>query len=248
MAREGFGAAGPNVIAALNKLVDPRTIRGGAKYVVHMGDDGTPDGFEYQPTPGAPLPGRARGRRRRREADVDGAQARGRRSRSRPSRRAATVESSLYESVQKSGESTVAGQPAGRAVRLGRELLHRHPPRRSLEGGGREAVPRRPVLQVRPRAGGRIRRQGRHVPRVLLGGQGRAPRSPRQVLRREGAGGLQDDAEDAAALRPHQLEVRPQAAAPDPARRARAPGHRLRGAGRNAGVGVGERPRRRGGR
>ena len=31
MAREGFGAAGPNVIAALNKLVDPRTIRGGAE-------------------------------------------------------------------------------------------------------------------------------------------------------------------------------------------------------------------------
>src|SRR5204863_8839906 len=51
LAREGFGSAGPNVIAALAKLVDPRSIRGGQKYVVRAGDDGTPDAFEYQPTP-----------------------------------------------------------------------------------------------------------------------------------------------------------------------------------------------------
>ena len=116
-----------------------------------------------------------------------------------------------------------AGQPAGRAVRLGRQLLHRHAPRRSLEGVDREAVPGRAVLQVRPRAGGRVRRQGRHLPRLLLGRQGRPARSPGQVLRRPGPGAVEEHAEDAAALRAHQLEVRSQALPPDPARRARAP-------------------------
>ena len=51
MAREGFGSAGANVIAALTRLVDPRSIRGGQKYIVRAGDDGTPEAFEYQPTP-----------------------------------------------------------------------------------------------------------------------------------------------------------------------------------------------------
>ena len=105
MAREGFGASGANVIAALGKLVDPRSIRGGQKYVVRVGDDGTPEAFEYQPTPalrylverqetdeGAP----ARWTARKLEATVEikTAQAGG------------TVESSLYESVQKAGESS----------------------------------------------------------------------------------------------------------------------------------------------
>jgi len=105
MAREGFGAAGPNVIAALNKLVDPRTIRGGAKYVVHMGDDGTPDGFEYQPTPALRyLVEREDGadgakptwtaRKLEATVEIKTVQAGG------------VVESSLYESVQKSGEPT----------------------------------------------------------------------------------------------------------------------------------------------
>src|SRR4029079_13171764 len=51
LTREGFGAAGPQVTAALAKLVDPRTLRGGPKCPVRAGDDGTPDAFEYQPTP-----------------------------------------------------------------------------------------------------------------------------------------------------------------------------------------------------
>jgi hypothetical protein len=104
MAREGFGSAGANVIAALTKLVDPRSIRGGQKYVVRPGDDGTPEAFEYQPTPAL------RYLVERDERD-EGARAAGRRaswkrrSRSRrPGRR--NVESSLYESVQKAGEST----------------------------------------------------------------------------------------------------------------------------------------------
>jgi len=105
MAREGFGAAGPNVIAALNKLVDPRTIRGGAKYVVHMGDDGTPDGFEYQPTPAlrylversdAADDAKPTWTARKLEATVE----------IKTVHAGGAVESSLYESVQKSGEPT----------------------------------------------------------------------------------------------------------------------------------------------
>jgi murein DD-endopeptidase MepM/ murein hydrolase activator NlpD len=105
MAREGFGAAGANVIAALAKLVDPRSIRGGQKYVVRTGDDGTPEAFEYQPTPalrylveaeesaeGAPR--RWTARKLETTIEIKTAQAGG------------TVESSLYESVQKAGESS----------------------------------------------------------------------------------------------------------------------------------------------
>jgi murein DD-endopeptidase MepM/ murein hydrolase activator NlpD len=105
MAREGFGTAGPNVIAALNKLVDPRTIRGGAKYVVHMGDDGTPDGFEYQPTPALRY-------LVEREDAADGAKPTWTARKLEASVEIKTIEaggaieSSLYESVQKSGEST----------------------------------------------------------------------------------------------------------------------------------------------
>src|SRR4029079_13554266 len=51
LAREGFGSAGPNVIAALAKLGDLRAMRPGTRYVVRVGDDGTPEAFEYQPTP-----------------------------------------------------------------------------------------------------------------------------------------------------------------------------------------------------
>jgi murein DD-endopeptidase MepM/ murein hydrolase activator NlpD len=105
MAREGFGSAGANVIAALGKLVDPRSIRGGQKYVVRTGDDGTPEAFEYQPTPalryvverdeGAECaPPRWTARKLEQTVEIKIAQAGG------------TVESSLYESVQKTGEST----------------------------------------------------------------------------------------------------------------------------------------------
>ena len=195
---------------------------------------------------GAPLPGRARGRRRRRASRPGPRASWRRRSRSRRSHAGGVVESSLYESVQKSGESTAL---VGLLVELFawdvNFYIDTHP------GDRWKVVVEKQYL------GGQFYKYGRvlaaeyggkvgHVPRVLLGGQGRAPRSPRQVLRREGAGGLQDDAEDAAALRAHQLEVRSQAAAPDPARRARPPGHRLRGAGRHARLGVGQRPRRRG--
>ena len=105
LTREGFGSAGPSVIAALAKLVDPRSIRGGQKYVVRAGDDGAPDAFEYQPTPALrylveredgdeDAPRRWNARKLEATIDIKIAQAGG------------TVESSLYESVQRTGEST----------------------------------------------------------------------------------------------------------------------------------------------
>jgi murein DD-endopeptidase MepM/ murein hydrolase activator NlpD len=105
LTREGFGSTGPSVIAALSKLVDPRSIRGGQKYVVRTGDDGTPETFEYQPTPAlrylverqdgeegaAP---RWNARKLAATIEIKTVEAGG------------MVESSLYESVQKTGEST----------------------------------------------------------------------------------------------------------------------------------------------
>ena len=101
LAREGFGAAGPQVIAALAKLCDPRSIRGGQRYVVRLGDDGAPSAFEYQPS--AILrylvekdeeSGAWKGRKAEAAVEIKTAEAGG------------VVDSSLYESVQKAGEST----------------------------------------------------------------------------------------------------------------------------------------------
>ncbi len=101
MAREGFGPAGPQVIAALAKLVDPRSIRGGQKYVVRLGDDGAPASFEYVPSPALRYlieknedTGAWTGRKLAATVDIQTAEAGG------------VVDSSLYESVQKAGEST----------------------------------------------------------------------------------------------------------------------------------------------
>jgi murein DD-endopeptidase MepM/ murein hydrolase activator NlpD len=105
LAREGFGAAAPNVIAALAKLVDPRSIRGGAKYIVRIGDDGTPESFEYQPTPALRYlverdddedAAARRWTARKLEATIQ----------IKTAEAGGTVESSLYESIQKAGEST----------------------------------------------------------------------------------------------------------------------------------------------
>jgi murein DD-endopeptidase MepM/ murein hydrolase activator NlpD len=101
MSREGFGPAGAQVIAALAKLVDPRSIRGGQKYVVRQGDDGAPASFEYVPTPALRYlvekndeTGAWTGRKLAANVDIQTAEAGG------------VVDSSLYESVQKAGEST----------------------------------------------------------------------------------------------------------------------------------------------
>ena len=240
----GSAAPAPKVIAALAKLVDPRTIRGGQKYVVRAGDDGTPDGVRVPAHAGAALPRRG-GRRRGRAAG--GRRASWRRpSRSRPPRRAAP---SSRRSTNRCRRRASRPRWSSLLVELFawdvNFYIDTHPGDH-WKVVDREAVPGRPVLQVRARAGGRVRRQGRHLPRLLLGGQGRRPRPPGQVLRRARPGALEEHAEDAAALRAHQLEVRSQALPPDPARREGAPRHRLRGAGRDAGVGVGQRARRRG--
>jgi murein DD-endopeptidase MepM/ murein hydrolase activator NlpD len=101
LSREGFGPAGPQVVAVLAKLVDPRNIRGGQKYIVRLGDDGTPASFEYQPS--AILrylvekdedTGTWKARKLEAAVELKTAEAGG------------VVESSLYESVQKAGEST----------------------------------------------------------------------------------------------------------------------------------------------
>jgi murein DD-endopeptidase MepM/ murein hydrolase activator NlpD len=102
LAREGFGPAGPQVIAALAKLCDPRSIRGGQKYVVRLGEDGVPASFEYQSS--AILrylvekdeeTGSWKGRKLEAAVELKTVAAGG------------VVDSSLYESVQKAGESTV---------------------------------------------------------------------------------------------------------------------------------------------
>jgi len=104
LAREGFGAAGGNVVAALSKLVDPKTIQGGQKYVVRLDETGAPDAFEYQPSvvlryiverqdDGTPN-GTWTARKSEQPVETKTIEAGG------------LVESSLYESVQKAGEST----------------------------------------------------------------------------------------------------------------------------------------------
>ena len=102
LAREGFGPAGPQVTAALAKLCDPRSIRGGQKYVVRLGEDGVPASFEYQSS--AILrylvekdeeSGLWKGRKLEAAVEIKTVAAGG------------VVDSSLYESVQKAGESTV---------------------------------------------------------------------------------------------------------------------------------------------
>jgi murein DD-endopeptidase MepM/ murein hydrolase activator NlpD len=100
LAREGFGPAGGNVVAALSKLVDPKTIQGGQKYFVRLDETGAPESFEYQPSPvlryivdrqddGSWTARKAEQAVETKTIEVGG-----------------IVESSLYESVQKTGEST----------------------------------------------------------------------------------------------------------------------------------------------
>jgi murein DD-endopeptidase MepM/ murein hydrolase activator NlpD len=101
LAREGFGSATSAVVAALSKLCDPKLIRGGQIYRVGLDDDGTPASFEYQPTPILRYVvekddgGKWLARKLEQAVDIKTVEATG------------VVDSSLYESVQKSGESTV---------------------------------------------------------------------------------------------------------------------------------------------
>ena len=99
LVREGFGNSAGNVSAALAKLVDPKLIRAGEKYQVERDDEGTPESFEYVPT--AVLryqvthesDGSWKAKKHEKAIEIKAAQAYG------------TIESSLYESAYKAGES-----------------------------------------------------------------------------------------------------------------------------------------------
>jgi murein DD-endopeptidase MepM/ murein hydrolase activator NlpD len=51
LAREGFGGSAGAITAALSKLVDPKLVRAGERYNVERDEEGTPQSFEYVPTP-----------------------------------------------------------------------------------------------------------------------------------------------------------------------------------------------------
>ena len=100
LAREGFGAEGGKVVAVLSRLVDPKLIRGGQHYVVRTDEQGAPEAFEYHPTAVTrylierQADGSWKGRKVEQPVDI------------RTVGAAGVVDSSLYESVQKSGEAS----------------------------------------------------------------------------------------------------------------------------------------------
>ena len=99
LSRENFGTAAGNVTAALSKLVDPKLIRAGEGYAVDLDDEGSPESFEYRPTRvlryivTRQADGNWKSSKREKALTIKVAQAGG------------LVESSLYESVGKVGES-----------------------------------------------------------------------------------------------------------------------------------------------
>jgi murein DD-endopeptidase MepM/ murein hydrolase activator NlpD len=99
LAREGFGSANGNVTAALSKLVDPKLIRAGERYQVERDQEGNPESFEYSPTPALRYvvsqkpDGAWQAKKEEKPIEVKVGQAYG------------EVESSLYESAAKAGES-----------------------------------------------------------------------------------------------------------------------------------------------
>ena len=99
LVREGFGSSAANVSAALAKLVDPKLIRAGERYQVDRDDEGTPESFEYVPSPvlrylvNRQEDGSWQAKKQEKPVEIKTGQAYG------------TVESSLYESAAKAGES-----------------------------------------------------------------------------------------------------------------------------------------------
>jgi len=99
LARESFGSAAGAVTRALSKLVDPKLIRPGEHYAVVRDDEGTATFFEYAPTPvlryvvGQKPDGTWQARKEEKALVVKNTNVAG------------TVDSSLYESVAKAGES-----------------------------------------------------------------------------------------------------------------------------------------------
>ena len=99
LAREGFGSSAGAITAALSRLVDPRLIRAGEHYDVDRDEEGTPQGFEYVPTPvlrylvSQKPDGAWQAEKQEKPLTIKTAQASG------------TVEYSLYDSVAKAGEA-----------------------------------------------------------------------------------------------------------------------------------------------
>jgi murein DD-endopeptidase MepM/ murein hydrolase activator NlpD len=97
--REGLGAAAPIVLRALSRLVDPKSIRPGDRYAVTFDAEGAPLSFEYLPSPllryvvSVSHDGGWNGRKEEKPVEVRASDAGG------------TIDSSLYDSVSKAGES-----------------------------------------------------------------------------------------------------------------------------------------------
>jgi murein DD-endopeptidase MepM/ murein hydrolase activator NlpD len=100
LARENFGSAAPGVIAALSRVFDPRQLRAGQSYQVRLDEGGEPEAFELETTPVTRyLVERADGegwRASKSEHPVE----------VKAVEVAGLIESSLYESIQKAGESS----------------------------------------------------------------------------------------------------------------------------------------------
>jgi len=104
LVREGFEGEASKIVAALSRLFDPKSIRGGQTYVIHTDESGEPESFEYHPsavtrfvvsrgTAGAWVAVRVDQPVEIKTVTVAGA-----------------VDSSLYESIQAAGEgSALAG-------------------------------------------------------------------------------------------------------------------------------------------
>lgn len=99
-AREGFGSAAGNIIKALSRLIDPKTIRPGDRYAFSFDEQGLPESFEYMPSPvvryivSVQPDGAWLGRKEEKPLTVRIQEAGG------------TIDSSLYESIQRAGESS----------------------------------------------------------------------------------------------------------------------------------------------
>ena len=99
LAKESFGSAAGSVMRALSKLVDPKLIRAGEHYTVIRDDEGAAISFEYAPTQvlryvvGQKPDGMWQARKEEKPLVVKAAEVSG------------TIDSSLYESVSKAGES-----------------------------------------------------------------------------------------------------------------------------------------------
>ena len=97
--REGFGSDMMPVVTELSKLIDPKQIRAGERYQVERDEEGNPESFEYVPNPvlrylvTRGTDGTWLAEKQEKPLTIKSVSASG------------TIESSLYESVAKAGES-----------------------------------------------------------------------------------------------------------------------------------------------